>query len=84
VIRLEAAGAVILGKTNCGRIRDGSYNREFGVWPVKNPVALDCVPGGSSGGRRRRWRRDLAVAALGTDTGRVHPATGGNVRDSRR
>jgi len=69
VSRLESAGAVILGKTNCDEFAMGSSteNSAFGV--TQNPAAPGCVPGGSSGGSAAAVAARLAVAALGTDTG---------------
>jgi aspartyl-tRNA(Asn)/glutamyl-tRNA(Gln) amidotransferase subunit A len=69
VSRLEAAGAVILGKTNCDEFAMGSSNENSAFGPVRNPVAPDRVPGGSSGGSAAAVAAGLAVAALGTDTG---------------
>jgi len=69
VERLEAAGAVLLGKTNCDEFAMGSSNENSAYGPVRNPEATDRVPGGSSGGSAAAVAAELAVAALGTDTG---------------
>lgn len=69
VKRLEAAGAVLLGKLNCDEFAMGSSNENSAYGTVKNPRALDRVPGGSSGGSAAAVAADFAVATLGTDTG---------------
>jgi aspartyl-tRNA(Asn)/glutamyl-tRNA(Gln) amidotransferase subunit A len=69
VTRLEAAGAVLLGKINCDEFAMGSSNENSAYGPVRNPVDTERVPGGSSGGSAAAVAANLAVATLGTDTG---------------
>src|ERR1700757_2950365 len=69
VARLEAAGAVVLGKMNCDEFAMGSSNENSAYQPVRNPRDLSRVPGGSSGGSAAAVAADMAVFTLGSDTG---------------
>ncbi len=69
VAKLEAGGAVLLGKLNCDEFAMGSSNENSAYGPVRNPVDTERVPGGSSGGSAAAVASNLAVATLGSDTG---------------
>ncbi|MFZ9405477.1 MAG: Asp-tRNA(Asn)/Glu-tRNA(Gln) amidotransferase subunit GatA [Burkholderiaceae bacterium] len=69
VARLQAAGAVCLGKTNCDEFAMGSSNEHSHFGPVRNPWDESAVPGGSSGGAAAAVAAGLTPLATGTDTG---------------
>ncbi len=69
VENLQAAGAVMLGKTNMDEFAMGSSNETSYYGPVKNPWATDSVPGGSSGGSAASVAAHLAAGATASDTG---------------
>ena len=69
VHRLAAAGMVLLGKTNTDEFAMGSSTENSGYFPTHNPWDLARVPGGSSGGSGAAVAAQMAMAALGSDTG---------------